>query len=27
VLLITYWDWLTLGLLRLTGMYMGIYNE
>jgi tripartite ATP-independent transporter DctM subunit len=26
VLLITYWEWLTLGLLRLTGMYMGIYD-
>jgi C4-dicarboxylate transporter DctM subunit len=24
VLLITYWDWLTLGILRMTGMYMGI---
>lgn len=23
VLLITYWDWLTLGILRLTGLYMG----
>lgn len=27
VLLITYWEWLTLGLLRLTGMYTGAYSE
>jgi TRAP-type C4-dicarboxylate transport system permease large subunit len=25
VLLITYWDWLTLGILRMTGMYQGLY--
>lgn len=25
VLLITYWDWLTLGILRMTGMYAGLY--
>ena len=24
VLLITYWDWLTLGILRMTGLYMGM---
>ena len=25
VLLITYWDWLTLGILKMTGMYAGLY--
>jgi len=25
VLLITYWDWLTLGILKMTGLYPGLY--